>query len=443
MPNLEKVFISHSHRDGPLASALEAALKAVFPKVEVHYSSNRGATASLQPGADWLEWIREQVSQSDITLLLLTPESHRKSWIMWEVGAVSGVGIASGKSGHVVPLLYRLGIEEIPGPIRGKQAIHGEDLENMQYLLMDLMKRFDYAEAPETVLEASSKAGLEGYLPKVEAALADRPPPLQEADVAEWCNRIDTFIDENRGSEVGSLYRSLRVAFGGEGDISTPLDLRIHRRLGHTWLHRNRFEEAIQQLELARDLAPRDLYILHLLGMAYLHADRMDPAREILDRMVDLDPEVFEYNAECAGLKGRWHRQRWKKTGSREDLRQARDAYRSVLRIQPDSYFMADNVGQLSLLLGEPDVARDAFEQAYEILERLDEKNHWSHATMATASIVLDKEPEVVHHHLSRIRSLTPSPRDMESIKGGLERIREALELPVETLESWFETLGG
>ena len=48
MPELKKVFISHSHKDAPLASAFRDTLKQIFNNVDVAFSSDKTAGGGPQ-----------------------------------------------------------------------------------------------------------------------------------------------------------------------------------------------------------------------------------------------------------------------------------------------------------------------------------------------------------------------------------------------------------
>src|SRR5215470_987761 len=106
---MESLFISHSHGDHALASALQELFESCFPgHIEVRSSSASPSKGGISMGSEWLVWVHEQVQQSKFTALLLTPRSISKPWLMWEAGAVSGVSLSSQKVTTVIPLIYRL-----------------------------------------------------------------------------------------------------------------------------------------------------------------------------------------------------------------------------------------------------------------------------------------------------------------------------------------------
>src|SRR5688572_7821537 len=95
MPQLRKVFISHSHKDEPLASAFRDTLRNVFSDIKVEFSSDKEAGGGPPSGSNWLEWINSRMADCQESLLLLTPYSIRQPWPMWEAGAVGGMAITA------------------------------------------------------------------------------------------------------------------------------------------------------------------------------------------------------------------------------------------------------------------------------------------------------------------------------------------------------------
>jgi hypothetical protein len=133
------VFISHGHEDKALADALRKLMDKVFGagptrRVRVDYSSDNSPRRGIAPGAKWLDWILEVVRKADVCLVILTPDSVSKPWLTWEAGAVTGValGTAPVSSGPipeatVVPLLFGIGVDDIPEPLRQRQATNAQD----------------------------------------------------------------------------------------------------------------------------------------------------------------------------------------------------------------------------------------------------------------------------------------------------------------------------
>lgn len=436
-----KIFISHTHADQGLADALRAFIKNLFgDKVQVAYSSDQTAGGGINPGEDWLAWILRQVKEAQRTFVLLTPRSTSKPWVLWETGAVTGAAIATGSKESLAPVIFRVDMDQVPGPMARQQGVNGEDPKGIRRLLQSLNGDLGN-HLPETAFDPVVNAYLPGYLSTVQQCLADQPLALNEAAVQEWVSRIEDLRAEKRFSEVKHLHRALLIAYGEAGVTGEPLlDQRIHRRLGEMYLATREPVLAATQFELALRTGSRDIFLLHKLALAETEAANLSKATEVLDRISKVDPAASVRSAEVAGIRGRIFRERWKQTGAPDDLRKARDAYAIQLTANPRSYYMADNVGQLSLHLGEREAARTAFEQAVAIIRESQENSVWSNATLATAAIVLGDEAAVLAA-LVKLKSLHPAPRDLESIAGGLERVHAALGLPAERLARCKETL--
>src|SRR4051812_5756576 len=93
---MESIFISHTHTDQAVADAFRDAVQMLFSDaVAVHYSTNKELEGGIKPGEDWFHWIGQQVHGAKVALILLTPASVQKPWVLWEAGAVAGAALAS------------------------------------------------------------------------------------------------------------------------------------------------------------------------------------------------------------------------------------------------------------------------------------------------------------------------------------------------------------
>jgi tetratricopeptide (TPR) repeat protein len=254
--------------------------------------------------------------------------------------------------------------------------------------------------------------------------------------IEEWRLRLDDLLRQKRFSEVEHLHDWMDIAFGREpNDQPQPLDLRIHSRLADLYLKSQNYGRAIQQLELARRLAPRDIFVLRHLGLALLESGDRDRAKSIIDQIGQLDEQAFVHNAECAALAGRWYRE----VGN---LGKAAEMYAAALDANPDSYYLANVLAEVQLEAGATQAAQDAFHRALNIIERLRETNLWTHATSANARFFLG-EDDTVRTHLGAINALGPSADDFATIQRGLEKVAGHLERGDERLQALLQELRG
>jgi hypothetical protein len=162
-----KLFISHATPDKPLVDALRTLITSTFSDpIEVAYSSASVSAGGISAGQDWLEWIRAQVQDSAMAIVVTTPLSKTRPWLMWEAGAVSGVGLARRTNLPVVPLLFGIRGEEVPDPLVSRQVKSGTTADDMRDLLESICRSGSLSyRAPEQVA-----AALTAYLAEVKAA---------------------------------------------------------------------------------------------------------------------------------------------------------------------------------------------------------------------------------------------------------------------------------
>ncbi|HEV7998555.1 MAG TPA: TIR domain-containing protein [Planctomycetaceae bacterium] len=436
------LFISLHHADAKVAEALSQAIRDVFgDRLTTNYSTSKELEGGIQHGEEWFRWIVTQVRQSEVAVILVTPASSQKPWILWEAGAVFGAGVdpTKGNNRKVRPLLFKLARDQVPSPFGVIQGVAGDDRAGITKFFNDLIGYFiANGKLEGREIQRASQAvdpAVDRYLPEVELALRGAPLLPTEPLVQEWCQRIDRLSDENRRSEVGQLHDWLNLTFGrtSEGKPQ-PIDLRLHRRLGEAYRAAKRPDRAAEQFELAVGYAPRDIFLLRALGLAYLDSNRRDAAKKIIDQIAELDPRAYSRDVECAAFKTRFQR-------DGEDWNGAAETCRVAWENNADSYYLGDVLGQCLLQLAKVDEARDVYRRVAAILDRLSETNIWTRATSATAALVLGDQLKLISA-LGQISRLDPAPDDLKRIEDGLERVAKALGQPDDT-QRWRDVLRG
>ncbi len=450
-----KIFISHTHSDIDLVTALHAMIKAVFgDHVVVSHSSSKELDGGIRSGEDWYQWIVKQVSECQVALVLLTPASAQKPWILWESGAVYGAAEALRKGSDIAakvrPLVYQLASDEVPSPLQRSQTLNGLLRVDMEKLLRELLNDFRDLLTFEDAVKAGGMLGTVAavYLEAAITALKDAPLTVTEAAVQEWLGRLDDLDSQRRLSEVEHVHEWLRVAFGRDldkkdplrGDRATqerPVDLRIHRRLGELYQAAGKPKKAATEFRLAERLAPRDLFLLRRLGKALLDDNDREGARAVLDRIAGLDAHAFTTNQECAALKGRY-------LVEGGNFSEAAATYQAAHDRNPDSYYLVELLAQAHLRAGKRQEAANAYQAAVAIVDRLGERNIWTHATAAMAAIVADNMGEA-SAQLHKIRDFRPPPSkdNLMSIEKGLTLVQQSLKLNDACLVRWREQLRG
>lgn len=122
-----QVFVSHATSDKWLATTF-------CEKIEATGATTFRDDRDIRGGDDIPEEIRSQIKQSKELVVLLTPDSSDRPWVLLEVGAAWGWR----KDYRIVPVLCHVSFDAIPDIIKGKKAYHINDFD--QYL-KDLKKR--------------------------------------------------------------------------------------------------------------------------------------------------------------------------------------------------------------------------------------------------------------------------------------------------------------
>lgn len=122
-----QVFVSHATADKWLAVT-------ICEKIELTGASTFRDDRDIQGGDDIPQEIRTQIKASRELVVLLTPDSVERPWVLLEVGAAWGW-----RSGYrIVPVLCHVTVDAIPDIIKGKKAYH---LNEFDHYLEDLKQR--------------------------------------------------------------------------------------------------------------------------------------------------------------------------------------------------------------------------------------------------------------------------------------------------------------
>lgn len=120
-----QVFVSHATSDKWIA-------RQICEKIEAQGAEYFRDDRDINGGDEIPEAIKREISRSRELVVLLTPDSHNRPWVLLEVGA------AWGRGKRIVAILCHVATDVIPETIRGKKAISLNDLD--QYL-EELRKR--------------------------------------------------------------------------------------------------------------------------------------------------------------------------------------------------------------------------------------------------------------------------------------------------------------
>jgi len=124
------VFISYGHLDAHIANELRTAL--VDKKLTCFM-----AEKDLQIAAEWQGQIKDALRGSRTILVLLTPRSFDRPWVLLETGAAWALGIP------LIPALIQLSPDQLIDPIRRYQARVVETGEQIRLLAVELKNRIN------------------------------------------------------------------------------------------------------------------------------------------------------------------------------------------------------------------------------------------------------------------------------------------------------------
>lgn len=125
-----RVFLSHAHQEAKLALTLKERIKRDFlGLISVYASTDR---RDLQPGAEWVEFLKEQVSKAHIHIVLCSSRSLQRPWVNIELG---GALFRQEKPPVILPLCHsQMETGALDVPLKPIQAITISELGGLKAL---------------------------------------------------------------------------------------------------------------------------------------------------------------------------------------------------------------------------------------------------------------------------------------------------------------------
>ncbi len=120
-----KIFLSHAASDRKIARILADALTRIsMAGIVFWFSSDPSASGGAKPGV-WRETLKSQLVSSQVTLVLLTPDSLDRPWLYFE----SGYGYSKSE-GHVIPVCLGMKADQVPDPLEMFQCYEINDFDS-------------------------------------------------------------------------------------------------------------------------------------------------------------------------------------------------------------------------------------------------------------------------------------------------------------------------
>jgi hypothetical protein len=163
------IFISHTVFDQAIADALSDAATTLLPDLVVDTSTSlESLETGIRAGNDWSAWPKERVHNSLFMVMLVTPASISRPWTIWEAVA------ASAELRRIDPIIFRLGLEDVPSPLHNLQMTRGDDFDDMSRIRQSWGQELGVSQAQ---LSRRLASVIHRYLDTVNAILKTRAEP--------------------------------------------------------------------------------------------------------------------------------------------------------------------------------------------------------------------------------------------------------------------------
>jgi hypothetical protein len=130
-----KIFVSHRHKDEPQARALLELLQAAFEIKKEDIRCTSVPPYKLDAGDKTSERLRAEIAGAEVVLGLLSPDTSESKYVLAELGAAWGVGVAT------FPLLLRgARFEDVPEPLNERHSLSLERGAECFQLIQDLRR---------------------------------------------------------------------------------------------------------------------------------------------------------------------------------------------------------------------------------------------------------------------------------------------------------------
>lgn len=135
---MNKLFISHVSEDQVIADTISTALSRITLKqIDAWFSSDESQAGGISAGSDWYQVVKQKLDECDAVIVILTPRSIDKPWVIFESGYCAG-----NINCDVIPVCIGINLDEIPAPLTNFQSFQLSDYSSLKKFFAKLINRY-------------------------------------------------------------------------------------------------------------------------------------------------------------------------------------------------------------------------------------------------------------------------------------------------------------
>jgi TIR domain len=256
-----KLFISWS---GPLSQQIAAELRDWLPHV-IQRVQPYFTPTDTDKGAIWFSEIVNELNQSKVGIICVTPDSLQSPWVHFEAGAIS-IAVQEGK---ICPILFSMNKGQLRGPLAQFQSIEFEKDEFKGLMTTINNEQDDNDRLKDSVLDNTLEVWWPKLAQNINTIIRDyRPEKLKPKTTEENHDEIMGMlrgIRELRAHDLTqhvaedtfiNIYNNIDAAFAGRDRIDQVEALwmlarnveYLHMRLHKSRVHSERAERLLERL---------------------------------------------------------------------------------------------------------------------------------------------------------------------------------------------------
>jgi hypothetical protein len=137
-----RLFVSHAHEDKKIAAALVTVIEAMMvPRERILCTSHDNPKYREPECVDVSRYLRDHLTQSSCVLGLLTPNSRKSPWCLFELGGAWAL------STRTYPLLAGgFSSKDLPAALRGTDAAQLTEPEEIRRVLANVRRALGWDE---------------------------------------------------------------------------------------------------------------------------------------------------------------------------------------------------------------------------------------------------------------------------------------------------------